>query len=620
MVFAGLFSALVKQSAPATSKSWQLDSTITEPQSVPNWGSVIDMSTDGNHIVISMNDGGSFQGYCAVYSKNTSTHTWSLKGSIVTDPSNGDKNNFHSAAIDDSGDTFVTGIRLNTLSSGGYVNVWQYVSNQWVAKGTHGTAADPALGEIYPGSTKTAWGQIVGISANGNTVATTETSGRKIWIFDWNGSNWNLRTNTIGGTTYDYVRTANLDLQADYFYFHKGDNTIIANRGTNQCYVVEYVNNVWVEKGGDISVNNNDSNLGRPFISYDKTTVTTVASNSAAASVKFPRILEYNSGSSSWDIKGTNGGTIIPFDNGTEIFDAKTQSVFLNSDGTSAVYRDSFYEYDGSSWTAVTTPKTSTNYHGCFYYDGNRLVMIEQLHSTNTTANRNQVHIYSYRNLPSVLIASNFSVTSELQTWAAQNSTPSSSTLPDTQVYDNYTVTNSSNSFANGDYELRVTDLNSYTSSSGQGNVINQVLNPNAGGFDGFDFPGESSLYTSGTANTSGNFTVTVDTNSNNYYGSALQLTMPYSLQLKQLQGKSSSNNNNPPNQVTLLGSNDGGTTWDYITTDNFTTATQTGVETLTPTIYNSTPYSTIRMVIEEFHGGGGSSVLEYFNLIGDVY
>jgi len=396
MVFAGLFSALVKQSAPATPKSWQLDSTITEPQSVPNWGSIIDMSTDGNHIVISMNDGGSFHGYCAVYSKNTSTHTWSQKGSIVTDPSNTDKNNFNSAAIDDTGDTFVTGIRLNSISTGGYVNVWQYVNNQWVAKGTHGTTSNPALGEIYPGSTKNSWGELVGMSANGNTVATTENTDFRIWIFDWNGTNWNLRTNTIGGITYDYVKTATLDLKVDYFYFHKGDNTIIANRGTNQCYVVEYVNNVWVEKGGDISVNNNDSNLGRPFISYDKTTVTTVA-KSAATPNNNPRILEYNSGTSSWGIKGTNGDTVIPFDNGTEIFDAKTQSVFLNSDGTTAVYRDSFYEYDGTSWTAVATPSTSANYHGCFYYNGNRLVMIEQLNTLNSAANRNQVHIYSYR-------------------------------------------------------------------------------------------------------------------------------------------------------------------------------------------------------------------------------
>jgi len=394
MVFAGLFSALVKQSAPATPKSWQLDSTITEPQGVPNWGSVIDMSTDGNHILISMNDGGGFQGYCAVYSKNTSTHTWSQKGSIVTDPSNSDKNNFHSASIDDSGDTFVTGIRLSSFSDG-YVNVWQYVNNQWVAKGTHGTVANPALGEIYPPSAKGKWGNVVGISGNGNIVAVTETTDDRIWIFDWNGTNWNLRTNTIGGTTYDYVRTATLDLEVDYFYFHQGDNTIIANRTANECYVLEYVNNVWVQKGGDISVNANDSSLGMPFISYDKTTVTTVAKS--GANPNNPRILEYNSGSSSWGIKGTNGDSIIPNNTSVEIFDSRVQPVFLNSDGTTAVYRDSFYEYDGSSWTAVATPSTSANYHGCFYYDGNRLVMIEQLTTLNTTANRNQVHIYSYR-------------------------------------------------------------------------------------------------------------------------------------------------------------------------------------------------------------------------------
>ena len=95
---------------------------------------------------------------------------------------------------------------------------------------------------------------------------------------------------------------------------------------------------------------------------------------------------------------------------------------------------------------------------------------------------------------------------------------------------------------------------------------------------------------------------------------------MPYSLELKQISARSEHiNNRNSPNSVVLLGSNDG-QNFDLIVQTNFPSTVQTSIQTIAPTITNTTPYSIIRMVIQSFHGNGGTAVLDYFNIIGDVY
>lgn len=97
---------------------------------------------------------------------------------------------------------------------------------------------------------------------------------------------------------------------------------------------------------------------------------------------------------------------------------------------------------------------------------------------------------------------------------------------------------------------------------------------------------------------------------------------MPYSLLLKQISARSQSDNsNNPPKDVVLLGSNDNGQTFDLIVDTTFPSGVQTAITTITPTITNTTAYNMIRMVISNFQTTSGTSaILEYFDLIGDVY
>jgi hypothetical protein len=211
--------------------------------------------------------------------------------------------------------------------------------------------------------------------------------------------------------------------------------------------------------------------------------------------------------------------------------------------------------------------------------------------------------------------STDFSVASELGDWATRNSN-----LYYTDLSDSYTLTGSTNTFANGTYVLTVSDLNtSYTLSNG--NYINQVFNDDYNsGHPGFDWPAGSGYYASGVATSSHPTSITA-TNNITYYGSSIQLSMPYLLQLKQISARSeSAKSNNPPKDVILLGSNDNGQTFDLIVEATFPPEVQTQKETITPTITNTTAYNLIRMVISNFHGSGTTAILEYFDLIGDVY
>lgn len=225
-------------------------------------------------------------------------------------------------------------------------------------------------------------------------------------------------------------------------------------------------------------------------------------------------------------------------------------------------------------------------------------------------------------NSPSYTIAAqNFDVGNELYSWASANRN-----LPQNpaQLYDTFTLTGSTYTFANGDYTLTVSDMSTYVQSNG--NYLNEVLRSSSdptnsdylGGYAGFDWPTLPN-YSSGQATSSHPISTTA-TNNTTYYGSYIQLSLPYSLILKKIQARTQHTNaNNTVNGVVLLGSNDNGTTFDLIVQSNFPSTVQTQIETITPTISNTTAYALIRMVITSFHGTGGTAVLDYFNLIGDA-
>jgi hypothetical protein len=131
-------------------------------------------------------------------------------------------------------------------------------------------------------------------------------------------------------------------------------------------------------------------------------------------------------------------------------------------------------------------------------------------------------------------------------------------------------------------------------------------------------------FYTNGSANAS------AATNSS-YYGHYVQLTMPYKLRLKQviIVGQTTAGNSldlrsRTPKKVYLFGSNNGGTTFTYLDTEDFPLPLSLVTNTSTISFTTITEgYSTIRMVVNSTQNtnsyGSTSGALAEWQLIGDV-
>ena len=187
-----------------------------------------------------------------------------------------------------------------------------------------------------------------------------------------------------------------------------------------------------------------------------------------------------------------------------------------------------------------------------------------------------------------------------------------------------WTQTGGSDSFTDGTYNV------SYPSSGYNGSNSENLFNNNNNDLAFYT----QGYYNYGNANTSGTHAVTT-ASSVSYYGSYVQITLPYKLVLKQIDivGHVVSGLDirpRTPYMVYLLGSNDGGTNFTYLGVEYFpypiSTANATSI-TITTIIEG---YSTIRMVINKTQRqrsgisdpknyGSSPTALSQWQLIGDV-
>jgi len=203
-----------------------------------------------------------------------------------------------------------------------------------------------------------------------------------------------------------------------------------------------------------------------------------------------------------------------------------------------------------------------------------------------------------------VVLASNFDVTSVLSSWASDTSNSSfgaSFTLTGETTY----------TFANGAYEISASDYNST-----YGKKINEVLVDGGGSYSGFDWH-SSELYDS-NGNPTTTYSTTVDGVS--YNGSWIQLSLPYKIKLSSVEITARNTNNQRDRFVKdalMAGSNDNGVTFETI--DNFTTTyVNSGDNNQTQTVSTTKAYNIIRMVCKTTHGDGSIN-MEFWKFSGDV-
>ena len=179
---------------------------------------------------------------------------------------------------------------------------------------------------------------------------------------------------------------------------------------------------------------------------------------------------------------------------------------------------------------------------------------------------------------------------------------------------DTYTLSGNSNSFANGNYIISCT--NSIVT-----DFYNIVRKESDGYGTEYDWHGETYDY-----NPSYFGAEYTTANGVDYYGEWLEITMPYKLVLKNLYiiGRESVAQASRPKSVYMLGSNDGGATYELIVYISDTgTVPEVGGKTPyrsnTPITGVTSGYSTIRMVSNVLHSNSTVNMVSYWELTGDV-
>ena len=342
MVFAGLFSALVKQ-VSTVSASWQYEQTLSPTVSNTfDYGAMISISENGLYMAISGgddNEGGGATGYTVVYEYTGGT--WQQRGSNIADPSAAERSYEDDISIDNTGTTLIQSEIGSSSSAPGAVAIYKYSNSAW------------SLYQKIPNlSGTTRFGVRIFASSDGLSFTTSDTGTKIIRYYRFDA------TNTSGNANGSYVQKADVSSTVTGFSHmltKDGLCCAVGNNGTtsvNTCGVFEYdVNtNTWSQKGNLItSVSNGD---------YSNTRSICENKNLCAfGGVNVTRVFEYNSGTNTWVQKGSDlsGKAII---SGIRYVNVHA---YFNKTGTQLIHDDSLYEWDATAnsgngdWVVLNT-------------------------------------------------------------------------------------------------------------------------------------------------------------------------------------------------------------------------------------------------------------------------
>ena len=315
-------------------------------------GFSVSISSDGTIVAIGAdnNDGnGTNSGHVRIYEWNSGSSSWDKKGSDIDGEAVSD-NSGVSVSLSSDGTIVAIGANGNdgNGTSAGHVRIyeWNSGSSSWDKKGSDidGEAASDYSGFSVSLSSD---GTIVAIGAYGNDD-NGSISGH-VRVYKWNGSAWAKRGNDIDGeAAYDYSgRSVSLSsdgtIVAIGAYANDGNGT---SAGHVRIYEWNSGSSSWDKKGSDIDGEAAADYSGRSVsISSDGTIVAIGANGNDGngTSAGHVRIYEWNSGSSSWDKKGSDI-------DGEAVSDNSGVSVSLSSDGT--IVAIGAYANDGNGTSA----------------------------------------------------------------------------------------------------------------------------------------------------------------------------------------------------------------------------------------------------------------------------
>lgn len=339
MVFAGLFSALVKQEA---SKSWQYEQTLSPTvANTYDYGAMVSISENGLYMAISngdSNESGGATGYTVVYEYTGGT--WQQRGSNITDVNSSVRSYEDDISIDNTGTTLIQSEIGASTSAPGAVAIYKYSNSAW------------SLYQLIPNiSGTTRFGVRIFSSSDGLSFTTSDTGTKIIRYYKFDA------TNTSGNANGSYVQKADVPhSQGGYSHMLTKDGLCCAvadNVSTaNTCGVYEYdVNtNTWSQKGNLItSIANADYQFTRSICENKNLC--------AFGGTNVTRVFEYDSGTNTWVQKGTD----FPGKPITAGVREVLVHIYFNKTGTQLIFDDSLYEWDATAnsgngdWVVLNT-------------------------------------------------------------------------------------------------------------------------------------------------------------------------------------------------------------------------------------------------------------------------
>ena len=258
--------------------------------------------------------------------------SWSQLGSNIIGEASNDYAG-SSVSSNSDGTIIAIGARYNDGNNGetgnsGHVRVYEYSSSTWSQKGS----------DIDINVSNEQLGTSVRLNDDGTILIASsfEGTGGSVRVYEWSGSAWAQKGNTISGSTGDYFCwNKNIDINGDGDVLVIGSQTYNSNKGRVLIYewdaTADSGNGDWVQKGSDINGSTSGDRMGSTArISRDGTTIIAGGyyHSSNSPTVQYDGLVRiYEWSGSAWVQKGSDFV-------GSNGYDELGRSLDINNDGT----------------------------------------------------------------------------------------------------------------------------------------------------------------------------------------------------------------------------------------------------------------------------------------------
>ena len=289
----------------------------------------------------------------------------------------------YSIASNKEGTRIIVGAPRKDISAkadAGGVKVYEWSNNSWTQLGAELQGADPD-DNVGFAVAMTRDGRRIAYSRGKNIGAANSSDKGSVFVYDWNGSSWNIVGASMNGSTngdqFGYSIAFNEDGSKIVVGAPKNDN---GGSDAGQVRTFEWNGTVWMPSGSDINGPSATSGFGEALdLSKDGNTLVV----GAWGHNNRGRVVAYKWTSGNWATNQTWNGaaTTERFGSAVALDEDGNRLVIASQGHSSFTGKVQLYEYSGSSWStkgSAITGDANNDYFGAsidLSDDGNHLIV-----------------------------------------------------------------------------------------------------------------------------------------------------------------------------------------------------------------------------------------------------